>query len=1242
MALSVLITKFENDGLMYAPNGDLGACDSARWLFLLDEFEPSYREVLTYLLQIEEEGAAILAGNQVLIPWEKLYSILSDESHNLSIHLLKLPPKAELVPQLSSYGSLADSNFAISIEWVRSDGKRILEKVTRIGAILKYGAEHFLLSKSSWQLAEGIKNYAKLYHAEKSQRRNEHEWGKIRKLATKASARLDNFLVKTLVVTPETLNLKMNKVDVEGTKVVELLPFIEDVPQDKWIRAFDNYRNVQEHYDIANEGGIVRVILNDAVRSVLKEIKRMPGRRVAGNRAQAFLRNPYAVIGEDSISVIPPEVFERSLEEAEVVFYSFTHKLIFTEDGGIECVELNIRSISSASHAISEVLKLESSKRLKDFVNEIEGKIAQDKVCCAWEGYEFELNGDIDEQLKKLKDILERWEKSPLFINYDEVFDLTRYVQRITGIGEYKPVYSPYIARKNGGDWVPEDIELILKYDQKSVESYTIGTEKELQEIIHAAEEKGEQYITDPRFPEPLSLGEAKKQLEIFQVARQQLQGGSFPEDVTKVDSKSALNKRVVLNYFLNLETKEYEEARQEAIAFESEVKPELPSNLKDNVRFKKHQIEGISRLQQLFNNAPKFVRGCILADDMGLGKTLQLLTFIAWYLEKSAKEATVRPVLIVAPVSLLANWQNEIKHFFTDDFPEILQLYGVNLSSLRANREDLDRQLLTEGLTSFLTKNWRGNARIVLTTYETLRNYEFSFAAEKWGIMVCDEAQKIKSPSALVSHAAKKQNALFKIACTGTPVENSLADLWNLFDFIQPGFLGSLNEFSNKYRRPIEANTEQQRERLEELRAMIKPQIIRRMKEDIANDLPQKIDRLDCSCKKIPISAVQRELYKAGIAHFRAKLSQIQSSGIAAKETGTAFLALVQYLRAVCAAPRQIGMTSDISVPLHEYLDQSPKMNWLLNTLDEIRRKNEKAIIFTEFKDIQRVVQHYIKGRFGYNALIINGDNIPSSRQKDIDTFQTVTGFGVIILSTAAIGFGVNIQAANHVIHFTRPWNPAKEDQATDRAHRIGQTKNVYVYCPTIIAEEFTTFEERLDELLENKKTLARDMLNGTGEISLNEFQVLSDDTGIKALPDMSISEKDLRLMEATTFEIFCQVLWARQGYDTKRTGRSRDGGIDVVAIKGDCGCLIQCKTTTQERSLGWDAIKDVVAGAAGYEKRNQGILFKKISITNTSFNSEAHRQASLNNVELFEQKHILDLLDEFPIKLAEVQLSL
>jgi SNF2 family DNA or RNA helicase len=492
-----------------------------------------------------------------------------------------------------------------------------------------------------------------------------------------------------------------------------------------------------------------------------------------------------------------------------------------------------------------------------------------------------------------------------------------------------------------------------------------------------------------------------------------------------------------------------------------------------------------------LWRLSPTACRGALLADDMGLGKTIQLLALIAHCLEN---DPHIEPFLIVAPVSLLENWREEIEKFFEPGTLPVLTLYGPALRQKRLPPAEIENALLGAGISRLLIRDWLGEAKVVLTTYETLRDLEFSLARQKWSVMVCDEAQKIKTPNAMVTRAAKKQNARFRVACTGTPVENTLTDLWCLFDFIQPGLLGSLQDFGNRYRRPIEAETDEERARVEELRRLIEPQKLRRTKADVAKDLPFKI--VDPACRALTISERQRAYYANAVSQFK------QGSGGRCTTTLHNQLGLLQYFRALCSDPRPPGPHAYDPQPLAVLEQNSPKLKWMLAELVRIRERNEKVIVFCEFKELQRILQRAIQERTGFVADIINGDSSAApertdSRQKRIKRFQEAAGFGVIILSPLAVGSGVNMQAANHVIHFTRTWNPAREDQATDRAYRIGQTKDVFVYYPVIVAQDFVTFDAKLDQLLQIKRKLSQDMLNGCGDVGPADFSDLQEAGG-------------------------------------------------------------------------------------------------------------------------------------------------
>ena len=796
--------------------------------------------------------------------------------------------------------------------------------------------------------------------------------------------------------------------------------------------------------------------------------------------------------------------------------------------------------------------------------------------------------------------------------------------------------------KKDGDVWFADNILPVVVYQPPgggepiAVPTSREGIEK-LKQATEAAKASGQTSVTVAGLPENVSIADAEDMVKVFQDLFKDVERGTFDPDKLKKPSKGAPagpKKQLVLR--ANIQSLEYEEIRREALESVPTV-PKMPRRIRPEYSLMPHQLAGLAWMQHLYALQNEYqVRGAVLGDDMGLGKTFQLLALMSYLIEL---DPNIEPMLVVAPVSLLENWADEAKKFFLDGALPVLTAYGDTLKELRVPRAQVDHRLQTEdGLVKFLRPNWIGSAKIVLTTYETLRDLEFSFAAQKWSLMVCDEAQRIKNPAAMVTRAAKKQNVAFKIACTGTPVENTLADLWCLFDYVQPGLLGALNDFGDRYRRPIEAKTEQEKARVEELRARIAPQILRRMKAEVATDLPKKI--VVEECRKLPMSGTQRNLYAKAIESFKRR---------ADPNFPTPFknhLGLLHYLRLVCTDPRPHGLNVFKPEPTQEYRDKAPKLDWLLTQLRAIQAKGEKVIVFCEFREIQRLLQHYIEADCGFKADIINGDTSASasaidSRQKRIKKFQGLAGFGVLILSPVAVGFGVNIQAANHVVHYTRTWNPAKEDQATDRAYRIGQKKDVYVYYPVVFAEDFTTFDVKLDHLLTYKRTLADDMLNGSGDVNPGDFNIVdvvppsdSGDIDEPVTLDMALR------MSWQHFECLAGVLWTKRGYACYRTPGSGDNGVDVVALAAGRGQLIQTKTSgTDGKTVNWDAVKEVVAGEAFYRRRHPGVAFEKVCLTNQFFNRQAHENAGLNSVEMLDQTHLAGLLERHPVTLLEVE---
>jgi hypothetical protein len=1040
----------------------------------LTTLQGKHRSLVAYLLQLEQEGYLRQTQDQYVLPWEQLFILIKDSEHSGPLTLLDLPPLYEVTPLLSSEGGLSDSGFKVSISsWRKLDGSAINGSLSREGAFFSMDGNQYMLPSETWHLLKEVKDFARRQTDARNEATNQLGWASIHKRAIAAGAIFDGFLNRTIVIKPDALRLKLNKSDLQGMQVLEVMPMFEGQP-DGWLDTFDRTKSVPDHYTIpSDDGGITHVLIAPEVKTVLQEIRSLPGRRVSGDKALQLLRNPYSCLGEDANKVLNQEQFEQDREQAGFSFLRFSLHTTFDSNERISSVRLQLDSLSDQD-ADAVNFTYTQANQLAPFVHELQLKLASGLPCGFWQGYELELSDFTQSELDGVEVLLNRWKREERNEVFDGIFDLSQYGNRVIGIGLAKTITSPYLTRESGQTWLPEglldsmglDGALLAKWDTDNpelLEQFKLDIEK--------AHDEGQSTVEVPGLGATLSLKTAEE-VAIYWQEKLKAPKPKGPPGNPRPD-------RSVLLIDDNVEELSYVKNRALALQIARATSPAIPDSLFPHIKLHDHQQQGIAWLQHLFQCSPLHASGCLLADDMGLGKTLQLLSFIAEYLAHAQNDD---PILVVAPVSLLDNWKNEIKRFFTPGFATVLKLYGSELSDLKFKKAQLPTEITERGIYNLLKPNWRQGRQIVLTTYETLRDHEFSLARQHWAIVVCDEAQKIKNPAALVTQAAKAIPARFKIACTGTPVENSLTDLWCLFDFIQPGLLGSLNEFGKKYRQPADALDDTDRQALDELRALIEPQILRRLKSDVAKDLPAKMKSLDCM--DLAMSTSQLKLYKSELSRFQTKKTLDEQTG---SNKSAMILGLLHTMKMICAHPHSV-------YPEGELLDVSPKMLWLMKELEKIKPLDEKVIVFTELRDIQRALQLTILDRFNMHVTVINGDTNASSerglsRQGLIDVFQAKPGFGVIILSTTAVGFGVNVQAANHVIHFTRCWNPAKEDQATDRAYRIGQTKDVFVYYPTITTQEFETFEQKLDKLLARKRLLANDMLNGSGDINLSEL---------------------------------------------------------------------------------------------------------------------------------------------------------
>lgn len=1049
---------------------------------------------LLHQLYLDARGR--VSDGHYALSWREVHDLKEKDPDAFSHEALGLPPVCSWRPELTSEGSLGERGFRVIIHrWVDEHGLPLPGQVRVQGSLVAVGEQQHMLSRPVWTLLSEIRSFYQAPDDLRDAHFNEVAWARMRRWAVDVQAPLSDYLEQTIVVTPEKLQLEYRRAKVGDDDVIEVIPHFDGAPS-RWLERFDSLP-LQESYTVTDGAALTRVVLSEPVRQVLAEVKRMPARRVSGPRAEALVANPIAVLGEQAAQVVDAAQVEQALADAGLVAFRFTPQAQRDERGVLQGVQLAIEAWNpDGTVAASEPHTFADAEELQAFCQRLSNRLAAEHQWCSWRGNDLELSPVAHEHLRQLQAWLTEWRHEAVW-RPEDLFDLSHYSSRIAGIGVEKPYALPFVQRRAVElDWFVENVLYGLMVrspmtDETTMVPLTPEQLPALQQAIDEARARGDAEVLLPGAPGPIPLADAEQAIRALADANADVEQQRFDPDRPAKDKDGGTERaepaeRTQLIIKSNIDVIEHAETRENLLTMQPGTRPRLPACLKPSTQLKAHQHHGVAWLQHLWAHSPLACRGALLADDMGLGKTLQLLTFIAACLEE---DETLDPVLVIAPVALLENWKAEAERFFEPGSLHILTLYGQTLRQLRIPPESLDSELTRSGITKLLRKDWVGDARIVLTTYETLRDLEFTLAAQPWSIMVCDEAQKIKNPGAMVTRAAKKQNVRFRIACTGTPVENTLLDLWCLFDFIQPALLGALNQFQRTYKQPIEAKTEAQKAKVEELRRLIEPQTLRRTKQEVAKDtLPAKLE--DEACRSLPMSASQTTQYWSALDQLK-RQREVDPSAV---------LQTLHHIRRICSDPHWQLPETALKMPLPQLLKESPKLRWMVDQLERLRassdrERGEKVIIFCEFRDLQILLQRVLRERFGLNAYVVNGDTsasleVENSRQKLIDRFQSTSGFNVIVLSPLAVGFGVNIQAANHVIHFTRTWNPAKEDQATDRAYRIGQTRDVTVYYPSVVGDGFESFDSVLHKLLSWKRGLASDMLNASGDLSAADFE--------------------------------------------------------------------------------------------------------------------------------------------------------
>jgi SNF2 family DNA or RNA helicase len=481
----------------------------------------------------------------------------------------------------------------------------------------------------------------------------------------------------------------------------------------------------------------------------------------------------------------------------------------------------------------------------------------------------------------------------------------------------------------------------------------------------------------------------------------------------------------------------------------------DVPTGLKAELRA--YQREGFAWLSFL----RRFGLGACLADDMGLGKTVQLIAYLLNLKESAAHADNRLPALIICPTSVLGNWQKEISRFA----PSLSVMLHYGSRRLEDDAFHAEIQHVDVILTSFATAT---------LDQELLKNFT-------WEAICLDEAQNIKNAQTKQSAAVRSLSAKHRIALTGTPIENRLSELWSIYDFMNPGFLGSAHGFQQRFSNPIEK--EHNIERTADLQKLVKPFMLRRKKNDpaIQLDLPDKNEMKTY----IHLTAEQGALYNQTVNQLMDRMQKLE--GIERKGS---ILSAIMQLKQICDHPMllakeqilEVSASAGMEIDTEPLINRSAKLERLLAMVRELRDEGERCLIFTQYIGMGELLKAVLQQELQEPILYLNGSTSKLARDRMIEKFQSrslppAEQPNVFILSIKAGGVGLNLTAANHVFHFDRWWNPAVENQATDRAYRMGQTRDVQVHKFISLG----TLEERIDEMLENKQQLSENVISSS-----------------------------------------------------------------------------------------------------------------------------------------------------------------
>ncbi|MCW1918028.1 DEAD/DEAH box helicase [Rhodobacter sp. KR11] len=637
-----------------------------------------------------------------------------------------------------------------------------------------------------------------------------------------------------------------------------------------------------------------------------------------------------------------------------------------------------------------------------------------------------------------------------------ETVEYQAFSGRVTGVGVYEGNPLGTIS-SSGMTWLPEIFNATLA---GALRSAPLDRLEALRDQILRAMTEGQQTVAFDTLQVPATPA-SQQEVEALISVKTPL--SDDPADAAEDDDQTA---PIILQTADNFETLAWRPERGPRVTT-------LSTQVLGSIRtaMKPHQKESLTWQVEAWKAG---LPGVLNADEQGLGKTLQTIAFLVWLNEHMKTTPQGRgPILVVAPTSLLENWENEVsRHVEMPGLGHLIRLYG---SATRARKAagtsgfDTDQGLPTLDFTDLekAIQTGAGHLTWVLTTYTTLTNYQHSLQKIRFAAVVFDEIQAVKNPGSLRAFAARSVNAEFRIGLTGTPIENETSDLWAIMDQLAPGALGTLRDFRSRYGEPDERLMAELHGRVFHPQGDLPPLSLRRLKDQVARDLPPKTRYLHPRL----MPAVQSAAYEVA----RRKLAE---GGMGA------VLKMLHHIRSVSVHPGFDGLQEG------DFISASARLQAVFDILRRIRARNERALVFIEHLKVQHRFAEAIRREFNLSKVdIINGETPIPKRQAIVDRFQRHLdkdgGFDLLILGPRAAGTGLTLTAATHVIHLSRWWNPAVEEQCNDRVHRLGQTRPVTVHVPLAIHPDYgaQSFDLVLQSLMNRKRRLAQQTLWPMGD---------------------------------------------------------------------------------------------------------------------------------------------------------------